>query len=168
MKTLSTNTLKTSLVATAALLGTLGALSAPVAHAADEVSITADAQASRLAVQGYDVVSYQTPGEPVVGAARFETEYEGATYRFSSQANLDTFTVDPARYVPAYGGFCAYGVAKGKKFDADPTAYTVENGQLYLNLNKKIQKKWLKKQDKYIDQAEANWPGIQNTAISDL
>ncbi len=168
MKTLSTKSFAASLLATVVLFGTLGAISGHTAYAVDEISITADAQTPNLAVQGYDVVSYQTPGEPVVGTARFEADHEGATYRFASQANLDAFIADPVRYAPAFGGFCAYGVSKGKKFDADPTAYTVVDGQLYLNLNKRIRKKWQKKQDKYIDQAETNWTTIQHTAIGDL
>lgn len=162
------NFLKTTVVATAIALGTTSTLLTAPAFAVDEISITADATAQNLAVQGYDVVSYQTPGEPVVGSTQFATDYDGATYRFASQENLDSFTADPARFAPAYGGFCAYGVAKGKKFDADPEAYTVVDGTLYLNLNKRIRKKWAKKQDAYIDQAEGNWTEIEHVAASDL
>ncbi|MEM7727744.1 MAG: YHS domain-containing (seleno)protein [Pseudomonadota bacterium] len=161
------NFLKTTTIATAIALGSISTLGAISAFAADEVSVTADAQAANLAIQGYDVVSYRS-GAPVEGAARFATDYEGATYRFASQDNLDAFTADPARFAPAYGGFCAYGVAKGKKFDADPLAYTVKNDRLYLNLNKRIQKKWLKKQEKYIGQAEINWPEIEHVSASEL
>ena len=160
---------KSSLVATALLLGSASLLSTAPAFAADEVSIAgATEQAPNLAVRGYDVVSYQAGGEPVVGASEFSADYEGGTYYFASQDNLDTFNANPARYVPAYGGFCAYGVSKGKKFDADPLAYTVVDDKLYLNLNKKIQKRWLIKRDKNIEKAEQKWPNIEHTAIDDL
>ncbi|GLQ20566.1 YHS domain-containing (seleno)protein [Algimonas porphyrae] len=163
------NFLKSTVIATAIALGTTSAILTTPAFAIDEVSIAGStADAPNLAVQGYDVVSYRSGDAPVVGAATYSAQFEGATYRFASQANLDTFNADPARFVPVYGGFCAYGVAKGKKFDADPLAYTVVNDRLYLNLNKKIQKKWLKKRDKYIDQAEGNWADIEHVAIGDL
>jgi YHS domain-containing protein len=161
------NILKNTLITTALAFGAVSTLTVTPAFAIDEVSISADAQAANLAVQGYDVVSYQT-GTPSKGSRAFTAEFDGATYRFASQTSLDTFQADPARYVPAYGGFCAYGVSKGKKFEADPLAYTVVDGQLYLNLNQKILKKWRKKQAKYIDQAENNWPEIRSTAIGDL
>lgn len=163
------NYFKSTILATAIALGTTSALTVTPAFAVDEVSIAgATVDAPNLAVQGYDVVSYRTGDAPVVGTAKYNATFEGATYRFASQANLDAFNADPARFVPVYGGFCAYGVAKGKKFDADPLAYTVVNDRLYLNLNKKIQKKWLKKRDAYIDQAEGNWADIEHVAISDL
>ncbi|WP_298914716.1 YHS domain-containing (seleno)protein [uncultured Algimonas sp.] len=162
------NFLKTPIVATALALGATGAMITLPAFAADEISVTTTAQAPTLAVQGYDVVSYQTPGEPVEGLARFSADHDGATYRFSDQANLDAFTADPARFVPAYGGFCAYGVSKGKKFDADPEAYTVVDGRLYLNVSKRVRKTWLKKRDAHIDQAETRWTDIEHVAIGDL
>lgn len=32
-----------------------------------------------------------------------------------------------------YGGYCAYGMAKGYKAVIDPAAFTVVGGKLYLN-----------------------------------
>ena len=156
--------LKSSLIATALAFGTLATTPA---FAVDEVNVAAAQGQSALAVQGYDVISYRNDA-PVVGSAQFTAEYEGATYQFANQANLDTFNANPAKYVPAYGGFCAYGVAKGKKFEVDPTAYKIVDDVLYLNFNKSIQKKWLKKTDKYIDQAETNWTEIRSVAVDDL
>lgn len=159
MKTL----LKSAMIATTMAFGTTTlALSVP-AFAADEINLN-----TGVAVQGYDVVSYRTDAGPQLGSDQFTATFDGATYRFASEANLDTFNSNPARYVPAYGGFCAYGVAKGKKFEIDPTAYSVVDDVLYLNFNKSIQKKWNRKQAKYIDQAEDNWTDIRSTAVGDL
>ena len=161
------NFLKSSVVITAIAFGTVGTLTVTPAFAIDEVLVTADTATPNLAVQGYDVISYRT-GTPTEGSRAFTADFEGATYRFASQANLDTFNTNPARYVPAYGGFCAYGVSKGKKFDVDPTAFKVVDDVLYLNYNKSIQKKWAKKQDKYIGKADGNWSNIRSTAVGDL
>ena len=161
--------LKSTLITTAIALGTTSALVTAPAYAADELNLTsASTQQAGLAVQGYDVIAYRTDAGPTLGSAEFSADYNGATYRFVSQANLDRFNADPARYVPAYGGFCAYGVSKSKKLEIDPTAYSVVDDVLYLNFNKRIQRRWSKKQDQYIDQAETNWPEIESVAIGDL
>ncbi len=61
--------------------------------------------------------------------------HKEATYRFASQAHLDAFKADPAKYEPAYGGYCAYGVSVGAKFDGDPRLWKIVDDKLYLNLD---------------------------------
>lgn len=46
---------------------------------------------SSKAVDGYDVVSYFTEGKPTKGNQQFHTEYQGATWLFSSKENLALF-----------------------------------------------------------------------------
>ncbi len=92
-----------------------------------------------LAIHGYDVVAYFTQGQPTVGDAQYSVAHNDATYRFSSQAHLDTFKGNPEKYAPLYGGYCAYGVSVGAKFDGDPHLWKIVDGALYLNLNKQIQ-----------------------------
>ncbi|HSA82945.1 MAG TPA: YHS domain-containing (seleno)protein [Geminicoccaceae bacterium] len=144
-------------------------LAAP-AFAVDEVNVSTGATVPGpgLAVHGHDVVAYFTDGAPTLGSAEFSAVYEDATYRFASQENLDTFEADPAKYVPAYGGFCAYGVAVGKKFDGDPRFWKVVDGRLYLNLNGDIQAKWSEDIPGNIVEAEANWAEIRTVAVEDL
>ena len=123
---------------------------------------------STLAVSGYDVVSYHQDSGPVRGDGSFVSEHAGDTYLFASKENKATFDADPEKYVPAYGGFCAYGVSVGKKFHTDPLAWKVEDGKLYLNLNKKVQEIWLKDVTGFIAKADKNWPGIEGTPAADL
>ena len=52
-------------------------------------------------------------GKPVKGNPAIESTYQGVTYLFASAADKADFDKDPAKYVPQYGGFCAYGVANG-------------------------------------------------------
>jgi predicted pyridoxine 5'-phosphate oxidase superfamily flavin-nucleotide-binding protein len=85
------------------------------------------------------------------------------TYRFVSQANLDAFKANPAKYEPAYGGFCAYGAALGKKFDGDPRYWKIVDGRLYLNLNGDIQTEWSK--DISGTKADTNWGRIQAVPV---
>lgn len=117
---------------------------------------------STPAVQGYDVVSYQTGKRPARGNGHFVATHDGATYIFSSKSNLETFNADPERYVPAYNGFCAFGVSVGKKFIADPEIYRVVDNRLYLNLDATIQDDWLKDVSGRIDTANTQWRKIKD------
>ena len=152
-----------------AALAMLVALSG-AAMAANDINVSTGLtiKGSPLAVHGYDVVAYHTVGRPTRGKAAFSVEYQGATYRFSSREHLRAFRRQPANYLPQYGGFCAYGVAVGGKFDGDPTLWKIVDGKLYLNLNPKIQNTWLKDIPGYIRRADRNWTRIANKAPEEL
>lgn len=113
-----------------------------------------------VAIQGYDPVAYFTEDKPVEGLAKFTAEHEGAVYRFASQQHLDAFLDDPARYLPQYGGFCAFAVAKGALASIDPTAFTVVDDKLYLNYSKSVRKQWQTDIPGFVDRADTNWPAL--------
>ena len=113
-----------------------------------------------VAIHGYDPVAYHTVGRPVEGSKAFTHEWKGATWRFANAAHRDLFAADPERYAPAYGGYCAYAVAQGGKADIDPNAWSIVDGQLYLNLNPRIQRLWQQDIAGYIARADANWPQL--------
>ena len=115
---------------------------------------------SDKAIKGYDTVAYFTQGAAVEGDEEFSTEYLGATWLFTSQENLDLFVEDPEKYAPQYGGYCAYAVSLNKTASIKPELFTIEDGKLYLNYNKKINDKWLENREQYILDADKNWPGL--------
>jgi len=121
-----------------------------------------------LAVHGFDVVAYFNEAKPVQGDAKFAVVHEEATYRFVSQANLDAFKANPDKYEPAYGGYCAYGVSVGAKFDGDPRYWKIVDSKLYLNLDADIQKAWLEDVPGAIKKAEANWPDLADKLPSEI
>ena len=114
------------------------------------------------AVAGHDVVAYFTAGRATPGRADLTAEHDGATYRFSTYANRDAFIAEPARYLPQYGGFCAFGLARGYKAVIDPKAFTIVDGKLYLNYSQSIQTKWRAQQSTDISLANTNWPNVIN------
>lgn len=113
------------------------------------------------AIEGYDPVAYFTDGAPVEGEGEFEHEWMGATWYFASAENRDLFVADPEKYAPQYGGYCAYAVSQGATASIDPEAWRIEDGKLYLNLNKDIQAIWQQDVPGYIAKADGNWPTIR-------
>jgi YHS domain-containing protein len=158
-------TLLAALISGASLLALL-----PTPAQAYDVNSSAalNVDAKGIAVQGYDVVAYQSGGTPTPGQTAFTAAHEGATYLFSSAAHRDLLKANPAKYAPQFGGFCAMGVALEKKLDGDPLAWRVVDGKLYLNVNKDVQKKWLEDVPGHVKAATATWPQIKAKAPKDL
>ena len=115
---------------------------------------------SNKAIKGYDTVAYFTEDKPVKGLKEFTTDYQGAQWYFSSQENLDLFIAEPEKYAPQYGGYCAYAVAKNTTASIKPELFTIEDGKLYLNYNNEINETWQNNRQEFIEQADANWPGL--------
>lgn len=152
-----------------ALATSLTAVLAPNAWAFDESSTAAvNVDAQSLALRGHDVVAYFDEGAPRLGTAAFTARHEGVVYRFASATHRDAFVAHPARYLPQFGGFCAMGVALGRKLDGDPTVWRVVDGKLYLNVTKDVQVKWLSDVPSHLKAARQEWPALQNRAPRDL
>ncbi|MFT7472230.1 MAG: hypothetical protein ACI8XU_002127 [Kiritimatiellia bacterium] len=143
------------------LLLTLILLSASSgALALDEINTT---YFGNLAIEGYDAVAYFTEQRAIQGNKEHETNYKDANWRFASAANLAAFQADPESYAPQYGGYCAWAVSQNDTASIDPTQFTVHDGKLYLNYNKKISARWKADKEAFINDADRYWPQlIQN------
>ena len=84
---------------------------------------------SNVAVLDYDVVSYFS-GTPTKGREYMKSEVLGVVYYFSSEQNKTFFDKNPKRYIPKYGGWCAYAMAKGEQVEVNPEAYLIKNDSL--------------------------------------
>jgi len=117
-----------------------------------------------VAINGYDPVAYFTPGKPMKGSKENAYTYQGATYYFSSAANREEFKKNPAKYEPAYGGWCSYAMgAKGEKVEIDPKTFKIVNGHLNLFYNKFFNNTltdWNKDEANLKKKADANWTKI--------
>jgi hypothetical protein len=122
---------------------------------------------SLVGAQGYDLVSYQN-GKPQKGNGYNLAEYQNVRYVFVSEENKKAFEADPAKYIPAFGGYCAYGVSVGKKFVADAEVWKIVDGILYLNLDTEIQKLWEKDVPGNIKKANSKWKEIENKSPFEL
>jgi YHS domain-containing protein len=121
-----------------------------------------------IAIQGYDPVAYFTVNAPTKGSSQFTANHLGATYHFASADNQKLFKSNPEKYAPQYGGYCAFGVSKEKKYPIEPDAFAVVDGKLYLNLNKKVQSRWVLNTEELISDANGYWTDIENTPASEL
>ena len=145
-------------------LGLALAMPASTALAVDEHFIDGEA-----VVGGYDVVAYHTAGEPTKGSADFAATYQGATWHFASAENLGLFTADPAKYAPAYGGWCSAGASKGKKVPTLPDLWAIVDGQLYLNSSPGAHNNlFLADTETVIRKGETNWKVIFATPAEEL
>ena len=129
---------------------------------------TFNAARSLTALNGYDAVAYFTDGKPVRGSGHHVTVVDGVTYLFASEDNKKVFEANPGKFIPAFGGFCAYGVSVGKKFVGDPEIWKIVGGKLYLNLDAKIQSEWEKDVPGHIRKADGAWPKIKDTPAAAL
>lgn len=152
----------------ALLLAALGVAGTAAATEATNTSVGLTAAGGPLAIHGYDAVAYFTDGKARRGRADLSTVWNGAAYRFSSEENLQAFRKAPEKYAPQFGGFCAYGVAVGKKFDGDPELFRIVDGKLYFNLNPEIVKAWEKDLEQNIAKGDQQWRVIRNKRAEDL
>lgn len=136
------------------------ALAAPAARADAPRPVNTLGSRDRLAIAGYDPVAYFRDGGPRLGKPEFATSHGGASWRFASAEHKALFEADPQRYLPAYGGFCAYGASRGYLVKTEPEAWSIVEGRLYLNYDLGVRKTWLAKPRTYIARADANWPSL--------
>tara|TARA_R110001592_G_scaffold293882_4_gene563616 strand:+ start:1120 stop:1563 length:444 start_codon:yes stop_codon:yes gene_type:complete len=115
--------------------------------------------------EGYDVVSYFNQ-KAEKGTKEFTTEFDGVKFRFSSKENLAKFKENPKKYIPQYGGFCAYAIGlKGEKVAINPKTFEIRDGKLYLFYNSwgtNTLELWQKEgAEKLQKQADKNWMTIK-------
>lgn len=118
------------------------------------------------AIAGTDVVAYfdLEPGEDAVkGSDEFTHQWQGATWKFSSEYNKQRFVLNPEQYAPQYGGYCAFAVGSGRKgftTSIRPDSWTILNNKLYLNHNRSSYKLFTKKLESRIKKADSHWPEV--------
>ena len=160
MKTLN------AIVVAAALLS---ACAAP-ALAADEYNISTGTTltGAGVALRGLDPVALATDKTRAAGDATWTYERDGVAYYFASEESMAAFAAAPEKYMPQFGGFCAFGVAIGMKLDADPRYADIVDGKLYVFLNAIAWEKYLEDKAGTLRKARAAWPAMQHVAVADV
>ncbi len=123
---------------------------------------------SNIALQGYSPVSYLDLGLAQKGVKDFKSTHEDVAYYFTSEAQKAAFDKNPERYLPQYGGYCAFGVYAGAKFRVDPNKFIVKDDKYFLflyNLELDAQQLWITENDhaRLVKKASKNWEGLRQS-----
>jgi len=110
---------------------------------------------------GYCAVAYAKMGKAVKGNPSFSSEQDGRLYYSSSAEAKKMFDAEPAKYRIAYDGWCATGVAMGKKIASNPELFTAHKGTTYLFSNADAKAMFDKDPDMTIAKASESWPKIK-------
>lgn len=117
-----------------------------------------------VAIEGFSPVSY-FDGKVERGAALFAVEHNGITYYLTGEDQVSKFRRTPERFVPAYGGWCAFGMSVSDKFPIDPAAYKIVNDKLLLFLNNSgvnALDLWNQGEQRgLLEKADAHWRKVQ-------
>jgi hypothetical protein len=116
---------------------------------------------NHIAIKGYDTVAYFTDGKAVKGSGQFEYVFDDARWLFSNAAHREMFVADPDHYMPQYGGNCAGATAFGVPLPADPEAWTIVDGKLYMVASKKFLDQWKANSVENIRRADEHWTAMQ-------
>lgn len=123
---------------------------------------------SRIALQGFSPVSYIDLGIAQMGKKEFKSVHQEVTYYFTNADQKAKFDKNPEKYLPEYGGYCAFGVYVGAKFRVNPYKFKVIDDKLYLflyDLEVDAQQLWNDGKDsERIKKANTNWEGLRNKA----
>jgi YHS domain-containing protein len=121
-----------------------------------------------LALRGVDPVTLAMKNEVAAGVATRTVVHDGVAYYFASDTSADAFMAAPEKYMPQYGGYCAFAVALGKKLDGDPRYADIVDGKLYLFVNAGVFAKYKETPAEILATAEKTWGKIADKAVSSL
>ena len=142
----------------------------PAAFAADEYNVSTGTTLSGagVALRGDDAVALASGLKVVPGKAKYTVEHDGVAYYFASKDSKARFAADPQKYMPKFGGFCAFGVAIGKKLDASNRFADIVNGRLYVFLNAVAFQKYNEDKAGTLAKAEKNWRTMRHVAVGQV
>ena len=117
-------------------------------------------QIDGIALHGFDPVAYFTQNKAVKGEPKLTAVHQGVTYEFASKEDQAAFQANPEKYVPQYGGFCAFATSKGVKADIDPHAFAINDGKLYVNYSERALQAYQEDVKGNTEKANHNWPDV--------
>jgi hypothetical protein len=117
---------------------------------------------SRVALIGYDPVSYFTAGVPERGTHEFTAVFDDAAYWFKSAEHQAMFVAEPDRYAPQYNAFCAVMVARGSKREAAPEAWAIRDGKVYVFAGKQGVPMFEQQAASILAKANEKWQELHN------
>ncbi len=118
-----------------------------------------------VALDGYDMVAY-FEGNRAKGSSQFSSHYRGATWYFVSAGNKAKFDADSEKYMPEFGGYCAYAISKERTAKGSGKYGNLTNGKLFFSADFITQKRYNRNKESYNKKAEENWSEVKNAIKS--
>lgn len=112
------------------------------------------------AILGYDAVAYFVDGKPAKGNSKYKSNHAGAIYFFARAEHKALFDANPAKYAPAYGGYCGYAASIDRLSPISPEWFQIIDGRLILQHNKKAYDKFNADLKGNLVKADQHWPGL--------
>jgi YHS domain-containing protein len=132
--------------------------SGQVILAADSLPLTTE---KRVALKGYDPVSYFMVGHPEKGSVEYQAVFDDTTYWFKSAEHRALFNGDPDHYAPQFRGYCTNTMSRGEYWEADPEAWAIVDGKLYVVGSKKGLARFQNQTAGAIEMANENWANFR-------
>jgi len=120
----------------------------------------------KIALQGYDPVAFHSQKKALKGNPYITSNHSGYTFLFASEENKNSFEKSAPKYIPAFGGYCAYGLTLGVLFPVETDTWEIIDGQLVLQYNKDIKKMFEEDKEGNIQKARENWVRMEKELLS--
>lgn len=128
-----------------------------VSRVAFAAEIISPVPGKRVALSSYDPVSYFVNGRPEKGARSHWFAFGDAVYLFSSAKHRTAFAADPEHYAPQYEAYCTIRMSMSERAEADPEAWTIMNGKLYVFRSKNGVARFRNNSAEFVRNADAAW-----------
>jgi hypothetical protein len=115
----------------------------------------------KIALQGYDPVGFHSQGKAVKGDPYIPAEAFGYKFLFASEESKAVFIKDPEKYLPAYGGYCAFGATLGVLFPVEIGTWEIFEGRLVLQYNDAIKAMFAEDKAANHKKASAKWKEME-------
>jgi len=115
----------------------------------------------KIALQGYDPVAFHAAGKPMKGNPAILTEYAGYKFVFAAEENKAAFEKEPEKYLPAFGGYCAFGVSIGVLFPVEIDTWEIVDGRLVLQYTTEVKQMFEKDKAGNLRKAHENWAKME-------
>lgn len=132
-----------------------------VALAAALGAVSVAAGEKQLVAGGYCPVAYAKMHKAVKGDPQIRSEKDGHVYHFANAQAKQMFDAEPAKYQIAYDGWCATGVAMGKKIASNPEIFAERDGVTYLFSSEQAKAMFDKDPAMTVAKANEGWSKIQ-------
>lgn len=108
-------------------------------------------------IKGYCPVSFQQRIKALHGRNEYTYTYDDKIYYFANRSARREFIRNPNRYSPAYDGYCADNVIKGRRYPVDPQYFFVSGDRTFLFSDETAKLRFTMNPTVKINKADAQW-----------